>query len=156
MTTKNTRKPISLFSIPLVTTLFSKFSNSPETLESDFKIGYGMIFFIMIPFMFIFYFWGDLFLYLFYQRGKFTSSDTAVTYAVLRNFSFGLIFISTYHLMVKILYSLNKYTIILIISVFSFLIKGILSLLLVKLFEQNGLALSTTFVYVFLFISCIF
>lgn len=145
--------PISLFSIPLVTTLFSKFSNSPATLKSDFKSGYGMIFFIMIPFMFLFYFWGDLFLYLFYERGKFTSTDTSITYAVLRNFSFGLIFISTYHLMVKILYSLNKYIIVLVISVLAFFIKAILSLYLVKIFAQNGLALATTFVYVFLFIS---
>ena len=52
--------PISLFSIPLITTLFPKFSSSPETLKTDFENGYGMIFFIMIPFMFIFYFWGDL------------------------------------------------------------------------------------------------
>lgn len=147
--------PISLFSIPLVTTLFSKFSSSPETLRTDLKNGYGMIFFIMIPFIFIFYFWGDLFLFLFYERGKFTSSDTVVTYSVLQNYSFGLIFISTYHLMVKIFYSLNKYFVVLVISVLAFLIKGLLSIILVGLFEQNGLALSTTFVYLFLFFASI-
>lgn len=148
--------PVSLFSIPLSTTLFSKFSNSSDTLKLDFKSGYGMIFFIMIPFMFIFYFWGDLFLYLFYERGKFTSSDTSTTYSVLQYYSLGLIFISTYHLIVKILYSMNKYLLILVISIIAFLIKCILSFIFVELIEQNGLALSTTFVYAFLFVSGIY
>ncbi len=147
--------PISLFSIPLITTMFSKFSSSPDTLKSDFKNGYGMILFIMIPFMFIFYFWGDLFLYLFYERGKFTSSDTALTYSVLKNYSFGLIFISTYQLTVKIFYSLNKYIIVLFISIIAILIKCILNLWLVETFQQDGLALSTTLVYLFLLISAI-
>jgi putative peptidoglycan lipid II flippase len=145
--------PISLFSIPLITTLFSKFSSSTHTLKSDFRSGYGMIFFIMIPFMFIFYFWGDIFLSLFYERGKFTSSDTSLTYSVLQNFSFSLLFISTYQLMVKIFYSLNKYFLILAISLAAVVIKYFLNFWLVGLFEQDGLALSTTFVYAFLFIS---
>lgn len=147
--------PISLFSIPLITTLFPKFSSSPETLKTDFENGYGMIFFIMIPFMFIFYFWGDLFLFLFYERGKFTSSDTALTYSVLVNYSFGLIFISTYQLTVKIFYSLNKYIIVLGISIIAILIKYTLNLWLVEEFQQDGLALSTSLVYLFLLISSI-
>ncbi len=147
--------PISLFSIPLITTMFSKFSSSPGTLKSDVKNGYGMIFFIMVPFMCLFYFGGDLFLLLFYERGKFTSSDTALTYSVLKNFSLGLIFISTYQLTVKIFYTLNKYFLVLVISIGAILIKCILNLLLVQNLQENGLALSTTFVYLFLLVSSI-
>jgi putative peptidoglycan lipid II flippase len=147
--------PISLFSLPLITTLFPKFSSSPETLKSDVKSGYGMIIFIMIPFMFMLYFWGDLILYLFYERGKFTSSDTTLTYSVLKYFSFGLIFISTYQLTVKIFYSLNKYIIVLVISIIAILIKCILNFWLVEILQQDGLALSTTLAYLFLLISAI-
>ena len=144
--------PISLFSIPLITTMFSKFSNSPDTLKSDFKSGYGMILFIIIPFMFLFYFWGDLFIYLFYERGKFTPSDTDLTYSVLRYFSLGLIFISVYQLTVKIFYSLNKYFLVLAISISAILIKCILNLWLVKIMQENGLAISTTIAYLFLLV----
>ncbi len=129
--------PISLFSIPLITTIFSKFSNSPDTLKSDFKSSYGMILFIIIPFMFLFYFWGDLFIYLFYERGKFTPSDTDLTYSVLRYFSLGLIFISVYQLTVKIFYSLNKYFLVLVISISAILIKCILNLWLVKIMPRK-------------------
>ena len=145
--------PLSLFSIPLITTMFSKFSSSPDTLKSDFKNSYGMLFFIMVPFMCLFYLWGDLFLFLFYERGKFTSSDTALTYSVLKNFSVGLIFISIYQLIVKIFYTLNKYFLVLVISIGAILLKCILNLWLVKILQENGLALSTTFVYLFLLVS---
>jgi putative peptidoglycan lipid II flippase len=145
--------PISLFSMPLITTLFPKFSSSPDTLKTDFKNGYGMILFIMIPFIFLFYFWGDLFIYLFYERGKFTSSDTTLTYSVLKTYSFGLIFISTYQLTVKIFYSLNKYILVLFISVIAVFIKCILNFWLVDIIQQDGLALSTTLVYLFLLVS---
>jgi hypothetical protein len=55
--------------------------------------------------------------------------------------------------MVKIFYSLNKYFLILAISLAAVVIKYFLNFWLVGLFEQDGLALSTTFVYAFLFIS---
>ena len=67
--------------------------------------------------MFLFYFWGDLFVHLFYERGKFTPSDTDLTYSVLRYFSLGLIFVSVYQLTVKIFYFLNKYFLVLVISI---------------------------------------
>ena len=67
--------PISLFSFPLITTMFSKFSslsvNLLEKLRVDFKRAVIMNMFIIIPFIFILYFWGDFFLRLFYERGKF-------------------------------------------------------------------------------------
>ena len=37
--------PISLFSIPLITTMFSKFSNSPQTLNVDYKTFFKYEFF---------------------------------------------------------------------------------------------------------------
>ena len=145
--------PISLFSIPLITTMFSKFSNSPHTLQADFKNSLSMNYFIMIPFMFILYFWGDYSLHLFYERGKFSSADTLVTYDALKYYSVSLIFLSTYFLVVKILYSIDRYTFVLIISIVAVFLKILLSILFVSEFDQNGLALSTTLIYTFLCIS---
>jgi len=148
--------PISLFSIPLITTMFSKFSNSPETLQVDYKNSLSMNFFIMIPFMFILFFWGDHFLRLFYERGRFTASDTLTTYTALKYYSLSLVFLSSYFLFVKMFYSINQYLFVLKISVVAFALKLLLNILLVKEFQQNGLALSTSIIYAFLCISSFF
>ncbi len=148
--------PISLFSIPLVTTLFSKFSLNPDKLIDDIRNAYGMIFYIMLPISFLFYFWGDLIFISFYEGGKFSSSNTIKTFSVLKYYSFGLVFISIYHLFVKIFYSVKKYNYVLIISVSAIVVKLLLSALLVKEFKEEGLALSTTLLYVFLMFFAIF
>lgn len=142
--------PISLFSIPLVTTLFSKFSSNTDKLIDDIRNAYGMIFYIMLPVSFLFYFWGDLIFISFYEGGKFSSANTIKTFSVLKYYSFGLVFISIYHLFVKIFYSIKKYNYVLIISVLAIFAKLLLSALLVKEFGEEGLALSTTLLYVFL------
>jgi putative peptidoglycan lipid II flippase len=148
--------PISLFSIPLITTMFSKFSNSPQTLQVDYKNSLNMNFFIMIPFMFILFFWGDHFLRLFYERGRFTASDTLTTYTALKYYSLSLVFLSSYFLFVKMFYSINQYLLVLKISIVAFALKLLLNILLVKELQQEGLALSTSIIYVFLCISGFF
>ena len=80
-----------------------------------------------------------------------TGSDTLMTYSVLQYYSFSLIFISAYSVVVKILYSINKYHIILMITVVAFLLKVFLSFMFVDGLGQNGLALSTSLTYLFLF-----
>jgi len=115
-----------------------------------------MIFYIMLPISFLFYFWGDLIFISFYEGGKFSSSNTIKTFSVLKYYSFGLVFISIYHLFVKIFYSVKKYNYVLIISVSAIVVKLLLSALLVKEFKEEGLALSTTLLYVFLMFFAIF
>lgn len=142
--------PISLFSIPLVTTLFSKFSSNTDKLIDDIRNAYGMIFYIMLPVSFLFYFWGDLIFISFYEGGKFSSANTIKTFSVLKYYSFGLVFISIYHLFVKIFYSIKKYDYVMIISVSGIIVKIVLSALLVNIYKEDGLALSTTLLYAFL------
>lgn len=142
--------PVSLFSIPLITTLFSKFSTTPDSMNIDTRNAYGMILYIMLPISFIYYNWGDLILITFYEGGKFTSSNTYETFTILKYYSFGLIFLSIYHLFVKIFYSAKKYNYVLIISVFAIVVKIVFSALLVNKYKQEGLALSTTLLYIFL------
>lgn len=144
--------PISLFSLTLVTTIFSKFSNSSKSLSQDFRTAYKMNLFIIVPFIFLLYVWGVFFLKIFYQRGQFTSNDTVLTFEVLKMYSLGLIFVTSYYLMVKAFYSMKRYNTVLVISVVTFFLKIIFNYLLVNTYQQNGLAASTTLIYFALFL----
>ena len=147
--------PVSIFSIPLVTALFSKFSRDheedPSNLEHSFHISMKINHFIIILLSSIMFVWGDVFLKLFYERGAFTSQSTAITHQILKYYLIGLIFYSGYLIQVKLFYSLNKYNIIMWLSVIAFSIKILLNIILVEKFKQNGLAFSTSMVYIFLF-----
>ena len=148
--------PVSIFSIPLITTFFSKFSksslNDNEQLEIDFKKAVKINIFILLPVSIVLLFWGDFFIQLFYQRGKFTAADTFLTHRILQYYAVSLVFFSSYLVIVKLLYSVNKYKNVLIISVIAFVLKIIFNFTFVNTWQQNGLALSTSLVYIFLFI----
>ncbi|MEJ2194172.1 MAG: lipid II flippase MurJ [Ignavibacteriaceae bacterium] len=148
--------PVSIFSIPLITTFFSKFSksslNDNEQLEIDFKKAVKINIFILLPVSIVLLFWGDFFIQLFYQRGKFTAADTFLTHTILQYYAVSLVFFSSYLVIVKLLYSVNKYKNVLIISVIAFVLKIIFNFTFVNTWQQNGLALSTSLVYIFLFI----
>jgi putative peptidoglycan lipid II flippase len=148
--------PVTIFSIPIITTMFSKFSSSvksPEILRADFKNASGINLFIIMPIAFLLFFYGDVFLSLFYERGKFTSGNTLLTYSALQFYSLSLVFYSTYLIVVKLLYSIDKYYIVLAISAAAFFLKVIFNFLLVDNLKQNGLALSTSLIYIFLFLA---
>jgi putative peptidoglycan lipid II flippase len=149
--------PVTVFSIPLITTMFSKFSQlvtkSNETLHQDFMSASRINIYVIIPSLFVIYFWGDFFLKLFYERGAFKSTDTDITYTALKYYSLSLVFYSTYLIVVKLLYSLNEYYKVLIISIIAFLLKVLFNFLFIGSMEQNGLALSTSLIYLFLFVT---
>lgn len=148
--------PISLFSLPLITTMFSKFSNNsnvpPNLLSSDLTKASGINNYIFVLFTVIFLFWCEIFLEFFYKRGKFTQENVEMTKTVLQIYSFSLVFISMYFLQVKIFYSMNKYQFVVIISIIAFSLKILFSLILVEKYSQNGLAISTSLIYLFLFL----
>ena len=152
--------PVSIFSISLITTMFSKFSQSSvrsdEQLKSDFKNAININSFVIIPIMFLFYFWGDIFLKIFYERGAFSPRDTILTHQALKYYIVSLVFYSSYLIAVKLLYSINNYKLIMWLSVISFFLKIILNIILVTDLYQNGLALSTTIIYIFLFITAFY
>lgn len=148
--------PVSVITIPLATTIFAKFSrehteNSGSLHESFFtsmKINY----FIIMLMTFIMFNWGDVFLRLFYQRGAFNAQSTLFTNNILKYYLFGLLFYTGNLIQIKFLYSINKYSIVMWLSLFAFTIKIFLNIILLNIFQQNGLALSTSIVYMFLFL----
>ena len=152
--------PVSLFSIPLITTMFSKFSysvsNAPEHLQTDFRNALGINIFIIIPIVYILFFKGDFFLHIFYERGKFSAYDTILTHNALKFYTISLVFYSTYLIVVKLLYSIDKYSLVLKISILAFILKILFNFILVNDLKQNGLALSTSFIYFFLFFTAFY
>jgi putative peptidoglycan lipid II flippase len=149
--------PISIISIPLNTTMFSRFArnhvHSPENMKTDLFMSMKINNFIIIPLGFILYFWGEEILRLFFQRGAFNSNSTYLTYQVLKYYTIGLVFYSGYLIFVKFFYSINKYKTVMWLSIFAFVLKIIFNLCLVNNYVQNGLAFSTSLIYIFLFFS---
>jgi putative peptidoglycan lipid II flippase len=140
--------------------MFSKFSQSSlrseEQLKSDFRNAISINSFVIIPVMFLIYFWGDVFLKIFYERGAFSPSDTILTHQALKYYIISLVFYSSYLIAVKLFYSINNYKIIMWLSVIAFFLKIVLNIFLVNGLHQNGLALSTTLIYLFLFITAFY
>jgi putative peptidoglycan lipid II flippase len=148
--------PISIFSISLITTMFSKFSHSSirsdNQLENDFNNAISINSYVIIPIMFLLYFWGDIFLKIFYERGAFSAADTLQTHKALQFYVVSLVFYSAYLIAVKLFYSINRYAVIMYLSIAAFFLKILFNYLLVNKLDQNGLALSTSLIYLFLFI----
>jgi putative peptidoglycan lipid II flippase len=149
--------PISIISIPLNTILFSRFSRdyilSTSSMKSDFLKSMEINNFIIVPLGFIMYFWGGSFLKIFFQRGAFDSNSTFLTFQILKYYTAGLVFYSGYLIFVKLFYSINQYKIVMWLSVAAFVLKVIFNILLVDRYFQNGMAFSTSLIYLFLFVA---
>jgi len=147
--------PVSIFSISLATAVFPIISkaisdSSNEEVEKIYNESISMNTFIFIPMAFILFFYGDIFIRIFFERGKFVEESTAITFDVLRFYSISLVFYSLYAVFNKILYSINQIKLLLWITISGLVVKLIFNFVLVDL-QQNGLALSTSISYIFFF-----
>ncbi len=148
--------PISIISLPFVTTVFSKFSQNSnfaqELNKEDYKNALTINNFLMIPISFLMLFGGELFLSFFYEHGQFTSESTKITAGTLNYYTIGLVLYSSYLIVVKYLYSTKLIGKVLFISILAFVLKLVFNLIFVKYLFQDGLALSTSLVYIISFI----
>jgi putative peptidoglycan lipid II flippase len=153
--------PIAIFSGALSTAVFPSFSKafkSDEKNDIESRINKSIMInsFLFVPITFIFVFYGDYIIRLLFQRGRFISADTLITFQILKIYSCSLIFYSSYSLLNKILYSAKSLQALLVITVIGAIIKILLNILLVKSYQQNGLALSSAVSYSFLFVASAF
>ena len=145
--------PIAIFSLALSTAIFPQFTKAfnnkdNETLEGHFIKGISMNLLVFIPIAFIFIYYGDNLIKLMYERGKFTGSDTLMTYKILRIYAFSLIFYASYAIVNKLIYGAGLVKQLLIITAGVFALKVILNFSLVGNYQQEGLAGSTTASYI--------
>ena len=145
--------PISIFSLALSTAIFPQLSqsfnaNNHELLQHHFNRGLRINIFIFMPITFIFIFFGDGIIKLLYERGQFTTSDTLMTYGILKIYALGFLFYAPYAVVNKMIYGAGLIKQLLIISIFIFLLKIILNFGLVNSLNTEGLALATTICYI--------
>lgn len=151
--------PISIFSLALSTAIFPKLSQSfgdkkNAMVELQYLTGLRINIFLFIPITLVFILFGDSIIRIFYQRGSFTSSDTLMTFDILKLYSLSLIFFSSYAIINKVIYGAGLIGNLLSISILVFLLKIILNFLLVEKLKQNGLAISSSICYITLSASC--
>jgi putative peptidoglycan lipid II flippase len=149
--------PVSIFTIALITTIFPRFSQSAveskEDLILSLKKSISINIYLMVPISVVLIFFGTDLIRLFYERGKFSNADTLMTNEVLKLYTFSLIFYSTYLIAIKLLYSIDKFKLVLVLSLAALLIKIVLNSILVNNYYQNGLAISTSAVFFLLCVS---
>jgi len=150
--------PISIFSISLATAVFPKISSainnqSDNELERIYDESLSFNIIIFMPLTIILYYFGDTFIKLAFERGKFVQESTAITFEALKYYAVSLVFYSAYSVLNKIFYSINLVKILLAITIIGIFLKLLVNFLLVKDLQQSGLALSTSITYIFFFIS---
>jgi len=149
--------PVSIISAALSTALFPKLSKSfsgrsGTELEGSMNSFFSVNVFLFVPIVFVFFFYGDFLIKLFFQRGAFNHDDTLMTFEVLRIYSISLIFYSSYVVLNKLLYSVELVKELLYITLAGCTLKIILNFILVAHMQQAGLALSSTASYILFFI----
>jgi putative peptidoglycan lipid II flippase len=148
--------PVSIFTIALITALFPKFSEqvalNSRNLVSVLKDGININVYLIVPVSIVFFFSGFEIVRFFFERGHFNLFDSKITGQVLTYYSISLVFYSTYLVVIKLLYSLSCHLSILLISILGFILKMILNFIFVDLLEQNGLALSSSLVFLMMFV----
>jgi putative peptidoglycan lipid II flippase len=148
--------PISIISYAISTVIFPQMTiyfveKRIMEIQSSLKKYLSGSIYIFLPMSFILFFWGDALIHIFFQRGKFNSLDTIVTFKILKIYSISLIFYSCYSIINKVIYSLGLVKQLLLLTITGIIIKAILNVLFVGVCRQNGLALSTTLTYIYFF-----
>ncbi len=152
------QQPISIVALALSTVIFPKFSENIQ--KGDYKnfqknlndvVNVNLL--IFVPVAFILFFYGDVIIQLLFERGKFGSADTNMTFLVLKAYVISIIFYSSYAVANKIIYGAQLVNTLLIITIVGILLKIGLNFLLVETYQQNGLALASSVSYIFFFVA---
>jgi len=148
---------MQIFSIALTTAIFPKlselYSNELfDKFESIINKSLHVIVVIFIPTTIVLFFWGDLIIKLFYERGKFLATDSSMTFQVLQMLTLSLFCYSIYAVLNKIFYTVNQNGLLLIITIVGIFVKLFFNMILVGPLSQGGLALSTTITYIYFFV----
>lgn len=92
---------------------------------------------------------GEKIIHILFERGQFDNSDTILTSKLLLLYVIGLPFIFLHFLLMKLYYILGKQKIVFFIAVISISIKYISNLIFINYKFYEGLALSTSFAFLF-------
>ena len=149
--------PISIIALSVYTVIFPKitslFNNKAyEELKIFLQRSIKIFLALFIPMTFILIFYNNIIIKLLYERGKFGQPESIMTGTVLSYLSLSLFVFTVYGVFNKIFFSAGMIKTLLLITIMSCFIKIGFNVLLVGYMKQDGLALSTTITYLFLFI----
>jgi len=149
--------PVTIISVALSTAIFPKLSHSfssnmKEDVQKKLDNFYSINLFLFIPISFVLILYGDVIIRILFQRGEFDSNAVLMTFGVLKYYALSLVFYSSYTVINKLMYGANLGRELLLITVAGCLLKVFANFILVKDYEQNGLAISTSISYMFFFL----
>lgn len=152
-----TSLPTSIFISAIATVYFSLFSyNSGNNQNNKNADIYSEImkynFMIFIPLFTIFYFSDEVIIKLLFERGSFDSNATLMTASAFAIYAFGIPFITGYSIINKLFYSYNKIILLMLFVCLAFVIKIILSFLLITKYNFLALPVATSVSYFILFV----
>lgn len=153
--------PIAVLSVALSTAIFPTFAENLQLKLSDTFIkkvndSIRVNVFLFAPIFIVYFYFGDIVIKLFFQRGNFLSDDTKLTYSSLQCYSLSLIFYSLFAIFNKIFYGARIIKELLIISIIGVIVKFIFNYTLVSTLRHDGLALSSSISYSFLCLAALF
>lgn len=149
--------PVSIISISIATLIFSKISeyfggNSEINIKGYVSEFLKINFIIFLSISFVIFLFGQTIIKLLLERGEFVQSDTELTFNLLKIYTVGLLFYSTYSLYNKILYSAKLVWHLVLITTIGLVIKIGMNIVLVNFYKQFGLAISTTCSHIIMFL----
>jgi len=141
--------PFSLFAVPVYTVLFPTVSRlyhqrDWDGIRSHIDSSMVLIFVTLVPSTILLCLAGDGILKILYERGAFMAKDTALAQRALFGFSIGLIFYGLSISFVRIFNAIHDVRTPAIVGIGCIALNAILDYLLMKPFQNMGIALATS------------
>lgn len=133
---------VAVVSLPNLSMLASE--NRMDEWKMSLNYGLALTFFITIPSMLGLMIFVEPIIRIFYQMGKFTSTDTVNTASALSYYAPGLWAVGGSRIIVQAFYSLKDTGTPVKIAIITFVLNLFFSILLMMPMKHNGLALATT------------
>ena len=141
--------PFSLFAVPVYTVLFPTISRLYHQkdwggIRSHIDSSMVLIFVTLVPSTILFCLAGDAILKILYERGAFVAKDTVLAQRALFGFSIGLLFYGLSISFVRIFNAIHDVKTPAIVGIGCIALNAILDYILMKPFQNMGIALSTS------------
>jgi len=111
---------------------------------------------LIVPITLILLLQGDFIIKILFERGQFNPGDSKITFRAMQFYALSLIFYSSYAGINKLAYSSGLIKELFLVALFASIIKVVLNYILVDPMKQNGLALSSSLSFLFLFLGTYF
>ena len=151
----------TIFAVSIATVIHSSMSavaakSDMRELQQTIQQGLRFVFLIIVPASIGLIILNKPIIEVLFQRGAFDGHDASIASRILCYYSIGLFAISLSSILNRALFSIQNTKIYAIVGIFAFILNIILNLLLLRLMGLAGIALSTSIVYITVFLILLF